>query len=75
MYTRQQPADSRTGRQAGVQTRLPWWGVALPVVAFAALLALLAGGPASADASAAAPGADTLRSIAATLGSVLHHLL
>ncbi|HEY5835249.1 hypothetical protein [Streptomyces sp.] len=38
---------------SGAQTRLPWWAVALPALAFAALLALLTGGPA--DASAATP--------------------
>ncbi|HEX5567265.1 MAG TPA: hypothetical protein VFY14_10160 [Streptomyces sp.] len=35
----------------GADTRLPWWGVALPVTAFAVLLVLLVGGG---EASAAA---------------------
>ncbi|WNI19906.1 hypothetical protein [Actinacidiphila sp. ITFR-21] len=56
-----------------VQTRLPWWAVALPAVAFAALLALLSAGPA--DASAAAPTADTLARLAADLGDLLSRLL
>ncbi|MFH8370695.1 hypothetical protein [Streptomyces sp. NPDC018031] len=27
----------------GVETRLPWWGIALPALAFAALLLLMSG--------------------------------
>ncbi|RLV08124.1 hypothetical protein CTZ27_04630 [Streptomyces griseocarneus] len=37
------------GTARTVQTRLPWWGVALPAVAFALLLFLLAGPAASAS--------------------------
>lgn len=36
------------------QTRLPWWALALPVLAFAALLALVAA-PGQADPSRAEP--------------------
>ncbi|MBY8880378.1 hypothetical protein K7862_22465 [Streptomyces sp. PLK6-54] len=75
MFTRQQPARTGTRQQNAVQTRLPWWAVALPAIAFATLLALIAGGPASADASGAAPGADTFGRIAAAIGGLLHHLL
>ncbi|GAA2081262.1 hypothetical protein GCM10009801_40050 [Streptomyces albiaxialis] len=38
------PDRSGTAVPGGVQTRLPWWAVALPAVAFVALLALLVGG-------------------------------
>jgi hypothetical protein len=75
LYTRQRTAAAHPERQTGVQTRLPWWAVALPAVAFAALLGLLASGPASADASGAAHGADTLGRVAVVLGGLLHHLL
>ncbi|MEV6327943.1 hypothetical protein [Streptomyces sp. NPDC051909] len=36
------PTGVRT-RQAGVDTRLPWWALALPVAAFVALFLLIAG--------------------------------
>jgi len=75
LYTREHPARTGAQQQNDAQTRLPWWAVALPAVAFAALLALLAGGPASADSSGAASGADAFGRIAAVLGSLLHHLL
>ncbi|WSS24259.1 hypothetical protein OG519_06775 [Streptomyces sp. NBC_01190] len=60
-------------RPAPVQTRLPWWAVALPAAAFAALLGLLSAGPA--DASAAAPAAETLGRLVAAFGALLQHLL
>ncbi|TVL90705.1 hypothetical protein LRS74_26660 [Streptomyces sp. LX-29] len=41
------PVRSASG---GVSTRLPWWAVALPAVAFVALLLLIAG-PADAQAA------------------------
>ncbi|MBL1102564.1 hypothetical protein JK363_39410 [Streptomyces sp. 205] len=40
---------------SGVEIRLPWWAIALPAIAFAALLLLLAG-PTDAHA-ATGPGA------------------
>lgn len=46
--------SSRSTAQAGVEIRLPWWAVALPAVAFAALL-LLISAPGRAHASAADP--------------------
>jgi hypothetical protein len=76
LYTRQAgtgtqtPAARRTG---AVQTRLPWWAVALPAVAFAALLALISGG--SADASTAAPAGDVLSRLATALPDLLRHIL
>ncbi|MEV3991564.1 hypothetical protein AB0J57_21900 [Streptomyces sp. NPDC049837] len=42
-----------TSGSGGAGTRLPWWGVALPVLAFAVLFALIAGG-----AEAHAAGGD-----------------
>jgi hypothetical protein len=66
-------ADRTTGRVAAAQTRLPWWAVALPVVAFAVLLALLSGGPA--DASTAASHGDLLGRLTAAFSALLHHLI
>jgi hypothetical protein len=66
-------AASGAGTAAGVQTRLPWWAIVLPAVAFAALLALLSAGPA--DASAAAPGADLLARLVADFRELIGHLL
>ncbi|NGO70262.1 hypothetical protein [Streptomyces boncukensis] len=51
-------SEARTARArqatpvSGVQTRLPWWGIALPVAAFVVLLVLLVGGG---EADAAEP--------------------
>lgn len=75
-HQRSRPADggaARTGRAAGAQTRLPWWAIALPVVAFATLLALLGGGPA--HASTAASGGDLFARIVSSLAALAHHLL
>ncbi len=66
----------RRGHGERPQTRLPWWAVALPVIAFATLLALLGGG--SADASTAASGSGIFSSFAGlltALGDLLRHLL
>ncbi|MFD3922988.1 hypothetical protein [Streptomyces sp. NPDC058595] len=38
-----------------VEIRLPWWAIALPAIAFAALLLLMAG-PGQANAAAGDPG-------------------
>lgn len=76
LYTRQAAtgAEAPAGRGTdGVQTRLPWWAVALPVLAFAALLALISGG--SADASTAAPAGDVLSRFATALPDFLRHVL
>ncbi|MEK8142550.1 hypothetical protein NKH18_09975 [Streptomyces sp. M10(2022)] len=55
------PAHTRSHRQAseGVEVRLPWWAVALPAVAFAALLLLMAG-PGRAHASSGDPAIGQL---------------
>lgn len=58
---------------AGAQTRLPWWAVALPAVAFATLLALLTGG--TAQASSAASSGDWLGRFVMMLPDLVHHLL
>ncbi|GAA2409133.1 hypothetical protein GCM10010420_41970 [Streptomyces glaucosporus] len=53
-------APSRTDRRrtaGSADTRLPWWAVALPAAAFAVLLALTAGG----EASAAEPPQSLVR--------------
>lgn len=63
------PAAGMRARDA--QTRLPWWAVALPALAFAALLALLSG----ADASAAAPTGDLLGRFMTALPDLVHRLL
>ncbi|PJE98348.1 hypothetical protein CUT44_06405 [Streptomyces carminius] len=50
------PSRRTAGRSAA--TRLPWWAVALPALAFVVLLSLTAGGG---DAEAAEPSAHLLR--------------
>ncbi|MBH5334201.1 hypothetical protein IHE55_05045 [Streptomyces pactum] len=52
----------------GVDIRLPWWGIALPALAFAALLLLISG---SADAHAAEGGG----ALSQFVGAVRHALL
>ncbi|MFG3104629.1 hypothetical protein ACGFZL_29500 [Streptomyces sp. NPDC048182] len=49
-YTRPHPAATR-----GVEVRLPWWLLALPVLAFVALLVLI-GDPSDAHAATGDPG-------------------
>ncbi|MEV8070531.1 MULTISPECIES: hypothetical protein [unclassified Streptomyces] len=53
-HTRTRPANT-----GGVDTRLPWWALALPALAFAALLALL-WNPSNAHAAAADPATAQL---------------
>ena len=75
LYSRQSPAVDPAGRPArgSVQTRLPWWAVALPALGFAALLVLLSGG--GADASTAAPAGDLFVRLATALPDLLRHVL
>lgn len=51
------PTHTRSHRPSPdtVEIRLPWWAVALPAIAFAALLLLMAG-PGQANAAAGDPG-------------------
>jgi hypothetical protein len=56
------------------QTRLPWWAVALPALAFAALLALVAA-PGGADPSAAEPVAHFLGRIGDVLPGLVRQVL
>lgn len=74
LYSRQHNAADRAGRPApgGVQTRLPWWAVALPVIGFAALLVLLTGG--GADASTAQPAGDLLARLAGAVPDLLRQV-
>ncbi|MDJ0344867.1 hypothetical protein QMK19_20150 [Streptomyces sp. H10-C2] len=73
-------AYNRSSRHAagrpvrGVQTRLPWWAVALPAVAFAALLMLIAG-PGRTNTSAAAPAGHLIARIADALPGIAQHIL
>lgn len=71
--TRTGAADPAGRAHGTVQTRLPWWAVALPVLAFAALLALVTGG--GADAATAAPAGDVLSRAVTALSGVLGHVL
>ncbi|WP_329188609.1 hypothetical protein [Actinacidiphila glaucinigra] len=58
----------------GTQTRLPWWALALPALAFAALLALVVG-PGATEASAAEPVGQLLHAVGEGLPGLLQHLL
>ncbi len=53
---------------------IPWWGVALPAIAFAALLTLLAT-PSHADSPATAPATGLAGWIAEALPAVIGHFL
>jgi hypothetical protein len=64
--------DSAAARTAAAQTRLPWWAVALPVLAFAVLLAVLSGGSAHASTESSA---DVLGRLATMLGDFMGRLL
>ncbi|MEU0525867.1 hypothetical protein [Streptomyces niveus] len=59
------PTHTRSHRPSpdAVEIRLPWWAIALPAIAFAALLLLMAG-PGQANAAAGDPG----------VGRVVHHI-
>lgn len=72
LHSPQSDLAAATAAARGVQTRLPWWAVALPALGFAALLALLSG--AAADASTGRPTTDLLTHITAALSAFLHHL-
>ncbi|WP_149180097.1 hypothetical protein [Streptomyces sp. TRM49041] len=64
--TRTHATVGTTG-SAGVDVRLPWWGVALPVAAFAVLFLLITG-PGSAQATGGEPaGGRILEQIQITL--------
>jgi hypothetical protein len=72
------PASAGTATPAAatdpcVQTRLPWWALALPALAFAALLALLTGG--TADASDAASSGGWLARFVLALPDLFRHLM
>ncbi|HEY9375333.1 hypothetical protein [Streptomyces sp.] len=56
---------------AGVDTRLPWWALALPVAAFVALFLLIAD-PGQAHA-AAGPGDPSVGRLLETLQQTLRH--
>ncbi|MFD9872497.1 hypothetical protein ACFXI8_27675 [Streptomyces niveus] len=59
------PTHTRSHRPSPdtVEIRLPWWAIALPAIAFAALLLLMAG-PGQANATEGDPG----------VGRVVHHI-
>lgn len=63
------PTRTATPADGGMDVRLPWWAVALPVLAFAALLLLLAG---PSDAQAAS-GSGSFAHILELLRQVLAH--
>ncbi|MCZ4125115.1 hypothetical protein [Streptomyces sp. H39-S7] len=58
----------------GVQTSLPWWAVALPALAFAALLMLIAG-PGRTDAGATESAGDVIARVADALPGIAQRLL
>lgn len=49
------PTRSHPALRSGVDSRLPWWALALPTLAFVTLLALILN-PADAHAATAEPG-------------------
>ncbi|WP_031086153.1 hypothetical protein [Streptomyces sp. NRRL WC-3549] len=59
MTARTQPRTHRAAPDDAVEVRLPWWAVALPALAFAALLLLIAG-PGQAQAATADPAVGRL---------------
>jgi len=59
-------SSSLHARTQPVQTRLPWWAVVIPALAFAALLALVA--------SPGSAGDTTAEPVIRLLGSVAQHL-
>ncbi|KUJ68911.1 hypothetical protein ACZ90_16120 [Streptomyces albus subsp. albus] len=60
-----------TPAHSGVDCRLPWWAVALPVLAFAALLLLIAG---PAEAHPAQGGSGTLGHVLGAARQTVQHL-
>ncbi|MFC0596911.1 hypothetical protein [Streptomyces palmae] len=60
-----------TPAHTGVELRLPWWAIALPALAFAALL-LLISGPAQADPARGGSGA--LTHVLGALRETVRHL-
>ncbi|MEU3462511.1 hypothetical protein ABZ721_21555 [Streptomyces sp. NPDC006733] len=75
MQAHTRPSRQPVGRGAGgVQTRLPWWAVALPALAFAALLMLIAG-PGQTDTGAAHSAGDVIARVADALPGIAQRLL
>ncbi|MFD9910933.1 hypothetical protein [Streptomyces sp. NPDC059063] len=64
--TRPDPADR--AEQAGIEIQLPWWAVALPAIAFAALLLLILN---AADAHAAADSEPVITHILERVKAIL----
>lgn len=64
------PAHSRTSHAVvHPASRLPWWALALPVLAFVALLTLLTvGGPSQADGSSTLALSDLITRLQHSLG-------
>lgn len=56
-HTRRAPADQ--AKSAGIEIQLPWWAIALPAIAFAALLLLILN-PADAHAASGEPAVSDL---------------
>ncbi|WP_269854537.1 hypothetical protein [Streptomyces sp. RPT161] len=71
---RTQPRSARP-RASRVPTRLPWWAVALPAIAFAGLLALVADPAHAAAPVPAQPLDELLGRLTELLPRLLSHLL
>ncbi|WP_030571280.1 hypothetical protein [Streptomyces aureocirculatus] len=56
-HTRRDPADQ--AKPAAIEIQLPWWAIALPAIAFAALLLLILN-PADAHAASSEPAVSDL---------------
>jgi hypothetical protein len=71
IHTQPRSAHPRASR---VATRLPWWAVALPIIAFAGLLALVADPAHAASPVPAQPLEELLGRLTDLLPRLLSHL-
>ncbi|MEU1628944.1 hypothetical protein ABZ746_27240 [Streptomyces sp. NPDC020096] len=62
-------------RATGVPARLPWWAVALPAIAFAVLLAMVAGPAHAASSVPTQPLDQLLGRLSELLPRLLSHLI
>ena len=66
------PVHTAAGR--GGSTRLPWWALLLPAVAFVLLLALIAGGDGASAAEGGRAAGQSVQEVPAAVPLVLEEL-